>query len=451
MLFNASATHRSSRLLRRAICGAGLLALIESVWISPLRGAEEIAADRPNATAESAADDPPASKLDAKFADGWRKEVALTDPNGGDKTPHCVAWVDDGWLVVERRDTAGEVEWQIVLAQVGEEDEPPTIEPNPAVPGGLRLTYRDGRFFIRDDWGHLRCLRQKKTADMPWPALEIPPDEVHPSGMVLGGGNKLGEKEGRLYGRRNGGWQFVARGWEGELAEYVLRMYCLEVGAFRLGSRSDRGGVTYTVGEQLHSVQSSTLSDDGELFVAARMHEWLVNLHRDQLKKLLDNRKKIVGAAPPAIFAAKWLNGDAVPLDDLKGKPALVYFAGDYSKRVADQLSAIDNLFGKYRDRGLEVAAVIAADDEELYAAICEKRGWRFPLAVDHSGGPGSWGGPAAQRFSVTDTPCYFLIGRDGKIAVGLYQERVPLGSYKRPPPLPDDAEIQNLLGVGDQ
>ncbi|HVW38606.1 MAG TPA: TlpA disulfide reductase family protein, partial [Pirellulales bacterium] len=329
-----------------------------------------------------------------------------------------------------------------VLAEVGEGDEPPTIESNPDVPGGLRLDYRSGRFFIRDDWGRLRCLRQKKTADVPWPALAIPPDEVHPAGMVLGGGNKLGEKNGRLYGRRNGGWQFVASGWEGELAEYVLRMYCLEVGAFRFGARSDRGGVTYTVGEQLHSVQSSTLSDDGELFVAVRMHEWLVNRHRDQFKKVLDNRKKLVGAETPAIFAAKWLNGDAIALDDLKGKPALVYFAGQYSKRIADQLTSIDELYGKYEGRGLEVVAVIPDDDEEVYAAICEKRGWRFPLAIDPRGGP------AAQRFSVTDTPSYFLISRDGKVAEGLYSERIALLGSKRPPPLPDAEEIERLLGA---
>lgn len=384
----------------------------------------------------------------AAFADGWRKEVVLTDPNGGNKSPHCVAWVDDGWLVVERRDTLDDVEWQIVLAEVGKDDEPPTIESNPKVPGGLRLTYRDGRFFVHDDWGHLRCLRQKKSADVPWPALVIPPDHVQ------FGGGKIGNADRMIYGRANRGWQFIAGGLEGEKVEFVLRMYCLEVGAYRFGSRSDRSGVVnYIIGEEYRSIRSSTLSDDGELFVAERMHDWLVNLHRDQLKKLLDNRKKLVGAKPPIIFAAKWLNGDAVAIEDLKAKPALVYFAGPYSKRIADQLSAIDDLHGKYRDRGLEVAVVIPAGDEETYAAICEKRGWRFPLAVDHPGGPDEpvQGSPAAQRFSVTDTPSYFLIGCDGKIAASLYQEPVPIGSYKQPPPLPDAEEIERLLSADGQ
>jgi len=150
-------------------------------------------------------------------------------------------------------------------------------------------------------------------------------------------------------------------------------------------------------------------------------------------------------AAPPAIFAANWLNGDAVALDDLKGKAALVYFAGSYSKLIADQLSAIDELVGKYRDGGLEVFAVIPAEDEEVYAAICEKRGWKFPLAVDPHGGP------VARRFSVTDKPCYFLVDRDGKIAVGEYQARTAPRHYVPPPQLPNAEEIERLLGAAKQ
>ena len=380
---------------------------------------------------------------DAQFADGWRKEVALTDPAGGDKKPHCVAWVDDGWLVVERRDTAGDVEWQIVLAEAGAKDEPPTVEPKADVPGGVRVDYRGGRYFIHDDWGHLRCRRQKKSADAPWPSLEIPQNEPEPGGAMMGHAGRT------LYGRTKGGWQFVACGLADEKAEFVLRMYCLDLGDFQLSSHADRHGpVTYTVGKDYGSVSSSTLWDDGELFVARRMHEGVLNLLRGQLEQSLAKRKELIGAAPPAIFAAKWLNGDPVALDDLKGKTALVYFPGQFSKQIADQLSAIDELFGKYHDRGLEIAAVIPAGEEEVYAAICEKRGWRFSLAVDRHGGPVEpiLGGPTAQRFFITDAPCYFLIGRDGKIASSEYQGRAAILERLPPPPLPGPEEVDRLL-----
>src|SRR5690242_950522 len=98
-----------------------------------------------------------------RFADGWHKSVKLTDVNSAGRASVCNAWVDDGWLIVERCDVSGDIEWQIVLAQVSEQDEPPTIEPTPhaQVLGGLRVSYRGGLFFIRDDKGSLRCLRQK--------------------------------------------------------------------------------------------------------------------------------------------------------------------------------------------------------------------------------------------------------------------------------------------------
>lgn len=370
----------------------------------------------------------------AEFADGWRKEVALTDPNGGNKSPHCVAWIDDGWLVVERRDTTGDVEWQIVLAEVGEDDEPPTIKPNP---GGVRLTYRNGRFFIHDDWGHLRCMRQKKSAQLQWPALAIPPHEPQP-----GGSGTMGKGDRKFYYRTNHGWQFLARGSEGERAEYVLRMYCLDVGAFQLSSRGDRGGVDeITVGANYRGIDSSTVFDDCELLVARRMHEANVALYREKQEKLLAGRKQLVGAAPPEIVAAKWLNGSPVAMAELKGKVAFVYYAGDHSWQMLRQLTAIAAFYNQYHDRGLEVVAVVPLQDEEVYAALIKERGWKFPFAVDGRDST------ILQRYFVTDSPACFLIGCDGNISLSQYPER----GRVTVPPLPTAKEIEDLLGAGDK
>lgn len=166
--------------------------------------AAAIAADE-NA-AESADSDSAKSDPDARFSDGWRKEVLLAEPDAQGKAPRCMAWVDEGWLIVGRPDTAGDVEWQIVLAQVGEGDEPQAIERNPDVPGGLRLDYRGGRFFIHDDWSHLRCMRQKKSADMRWPAIKIPPSD-DPLGEA-----RMYNQTRIYYCRTHDGWQHVAHG-----------------------------------------------------------------------------------------------------------------------------------------------------------------------------------------------------------------------------------------------
>lgn len=54
----------------------------------------------------------------------------------------------------------------------------------------------------------------------------------------------------------------------------------------------------------------------------------------------------------------------------------------------------------------------------------------------------------AVDRFYVTDSPSYFLIGRDGKIASGKYQEPIASGNAPRLLPLPGADEIEGLLGA---
>src|SRR6185437_7884214 len=151
-------------------CGALVLAIAFACSLATARAGDAAPADR----------EPSDSEQGAKFADGWRKTVVLSDQNAEGKASKCIAWVDQGWLVVERRDVSGDVEWQIVLAQVGPRDTPPLVEANPNVAGGLRLSYRNGRFFLRDDFGTLRCRRQIKTVDVKWPPLAIPKNEPQP-------------------------------------------------------------------------------------------------------------------------------------------------------------------------------------------------------------------------------------------------------------------------------
>lgn len=230
-----------------------------------------------------------------------------------------------------------------------------------------------------------------------------------------------------------------------EKVEYVLRMYCLDVGAIQMSSRGDRRGFDeLTIGAAVRSVISSTVCDDGELLVARRMHEATLAIYRDLRNKREANRKGLLGAASPEFLPARWLSSRRLALDNLKGSAAMVYFAGGYSKQVISQLSNLNELHGKYYSRGLDVAVVVPREDEAVYAALSEKLGWKFLLAVDADQGR------TAAGFFVTDWPSYFLIGRDGKIAAGKYREPVSSQHVPRAPPLPDAKEIEMLLSNGD-
>ena len=166
-----------------------------------------------------AADDA-APAADEKISDTWSRTVPVADPPDA-KYGEWRFWVQEGWLMAERRNGDDEIEWKIVLAKVvGDElpeivvnrfssgdrvvrreakrqtpvvDRPEKIpgalpagssrkpldsaSPGPTgpMPGSLRVSYGGGRYYIRDGFSYLRCMRQAKSGDESWPKLEIPP------------------------------------------------------------------------------------------------------------------------------------------------------------------------------------------------------------------------------------------------------------------------------------
>ena len=411
-------------------CGALVLAIAFACSLATARAGDAAPADR----------EPSDSEQGAPFADSWRKTVVLSDQNAEGKASKCIAWVDQGWLVVERRDVSGDVEWQIVLAQVGPRDTPPLVEANPNVAGGLRLSYRNGRFFLRDDFGTLRCRRQIKTVDVKWPPLAIPKNEPQPGGS-------WGGREDRMhYYRINHDWHFVACGMKDERAEYVLRLSRFDLERYRgIGSVSGLGPVIHTrvAGPPESSDQfppDETIIDDRELLIVRRDREVDAERKRAAREALEDDRKRLVGAAAPEISASGWLNSPRpLALKGFKDKVVLVYCADDNVGRAINDLKHIDGLYEKFRDRGFEVVGVVPANDAGYYSASLLYSGSKVPLALDD--------GATLERFLITSAPCCFLIDRDGKIAAGhYYGYRAPF-----PTPLPDGAEIEKLLKADEK
>jgi hypothetical protein len=385
---------------------------------------------------------PPDSAPLAAFVSGWRKTVKLPDI-GADREPSrcsAAAWVEDGWLVVERRDVSGDIEWQIVLAKINESDEPPKMAPTPNVPGGLRLDFRDGQFFIHDDVGNLRCLRQRKSAAEKWPVLAIPKHEPDPA---VGGASNAGERT--YYHRIHRGWQFIAGGLGGELAEFVLRMKHPEVEEIRGVSISFNAGDVVQLrvdGPPEFSGRLpalATVLDDGELLVVNRVRELDVDRERAARlarEKLAAERERLLGAPPAEVSASQWIPR-AYGWDELKGKVVLVYYAGDFlrvaNSRFNSPLKTVEVLHQRYCERGLEVVAIAAPNQAPSYAEFIQERKLPFPVAIDD--------GQTASRFVIETVSrggplpsCYLLIGRDGKLARSHYSG-----------PLPID-EVQELL-----
>jgi hypothetical protein len=233
--------------------------------------------------------------------DGWSQMVKLESPvpNVG-VLGESRLWVQDGWLLVERRSADDEVEWKVVLAKVVGGELPEVITDGLS----LRLSYRRGRYFIRDSFGGLRCLREPKPLDEPWPILQIP--DV-PS--VFGWNPKYGVAAGVI-----DSWFTVAVGPKRGAADAFMRLdnVLLREGGQR-GYRAGRDGTGPCAIVKFGEMQ---LVADDELLAA----EWreAFNAKSD----LEERAKRLIGSDAPKLSGEKWFNADTPP--SLRGKPVLL-------------------------------------------------------------------------------------------------------------------------------
>ena len=223
--------------------------------------------------------------------------VHLAELGEGDR---YVAWVEGGWLQVRRETSKGLTDWHIVLARATG-SEPPIIE---ARKGLVRfaLSYRDGRYFVREDADILSCLREpKRGIKLVWPAVAFKPgrsrrhgsaaDPDHPP-MLLGW---LGEDG------------FLVTSSAGPTQE---RYDCL----VRLSPRPKESGYSFTSmasPQRRASWGKNWLVDDGEFLVAQRTLEAMAGL-------------EVGDPAPP--LSATTLDGKPLKLADYRGKYVLLDF-----------------------------------------------------------------------------------------------------------------------------
>lgn len=360
----------------------------------------------PVANADEEQGAPAAAKLSAE----WSTKVRLpaySYPKNDIPSGECRAWVEQGWLVVERRTDQDEIEWKIVLAKaVG--DEPPQIDTSR--PGALRVSFRDGRYFIRDEFGEFRCLREPKQPDDAWPKVDLPERDPGALSGSAGGGKMVGKtvKE----------WFIVAAGPTNGAADCLVRLNHQEL---------RKGGTMFSGGMVVNRItdDDTNLMDDGELLVGRRLEDW-VAVYVIARREL---RKKLPGSPAPKLTGT-WLNtgGEELNWDDLKGNAVLlVFFNLSFQPSFTERLPEMKAL-DEFYDKGLVIVGVHSRSVAEEGEQLVEKAGLKlkFPVLVDEC--------ETESRYGVEDMPSYFLIDRDGKIV---------WANLSSPPPR---AEIEKLL-----
>lgn len=110
-------------------------------------------------------------------------------------------------------------------------------------------------------------------------------------------------------------------------------------------------------------------------------------------------------------FTLQALDGESIKLSDLRGKAVLVNLWASWCPPCRAEMPAMQRVYSEYRDKGLEILAVNATNQDQLSSATAfvEEMGLTFPILLDTDG-------EASRLYRLGSLPTSFFIGRDGKI-----------------------------------
>lgn len=115
------------------------------------------------------------------------------------------------------------------------------------------------------------------------------------------------------------------------------------------------------------------------------------------------------GDAAPA-FKTVRLDGSAIDFPAaFAGRPVVLRFWADWCKFCEPEMRLIDTVRQRYKDRGLEVLAVNAGQDQATVDAFMKKLGVGYPAALDENS-------KIAKSYGVVGLPTTFLIDGQGMV-----------------------------------
>ncbi len=127
-----------------------------------------------------------------------------------------------------------------------------------------------------------------------------------------------------------------------------------------------------------------------------------------------------VGATAPD-FAIKDVAGTPYRLADEKGKRnVLLVFWSIFCEPCRAEMPAVQKLYDKYKDRGLDVVA-IALDGEPLKSSIVgfvKQEGYTFRVLIDELDAQEMF--KVADPYGVAGTPTVYLLDRAGKVTLAV-------------------------------
>ena len=116
-----------------------------------------------------------------------------------------------------------------------------------------------------------------------------------------------------------------------------------------------------------------------------------------------------VGTPAPAFQSVK-LDGSPLAFPEaLAGKPVVVRFWADWCKYCEGEMKAIESVYQRQRDKGLNILAVNTGQDRKTAGDFMQKIGVSYPALLDEQSA-------IAKRYGVVGLPTTFFIDAGGVI-----------------------------------
>ncbi len=116
-----------------------------------------------------------------------------------------------------------------------------------------------------------------------------------------------------------------------------------------------------------------------------------------------------VGSPAPAFLAVRTDGGMQDFPTAYAGKPLVIRFWADWCKYCEGEMKAIDNVYRRYHDKGLEVLAVNAGQDAKTVDAFMHRIGVSYPASLDENSA-------IARSYGVVGLPTTFFVDARGTV-----------------------------------
>lgn len=117
-----------------------------------------------------------------------------------------------------------------------------------------------------------------------------------------------------------------------------------------------------------------------------------------------------VKGKPSAVeFTLKSLDGEMVSLKDFRGKVILLNFWATWCPPCKFEMPAMENLYKRYKDKGLEIVAVNLQEGADTVKRFMQKNGYTFTGLLDSNG-------DVSVAYNASYIPVTYIIDKNGKL-----------------------------------